>query len=186
MGGKRGQLALVEKTDDSRVTFTVGKGKETVQSYEEFSKRLSGGVIVMEPNQQSGEANYREKWQKELIKAALLPSIVIAIILFGLYTLYSGSGLSLVQDRISMVLFITKAIGIATSVFLLLHEFKVHTRIADKICGFSSGVDCDSVLSSEASKIFGNINLADAGIIYFTSTMIYVLAVIGTGELWIS
>ncbi len=72
--------------------------------------------------------------------------------------------------------------------FLLSHPLypsKVHTRIADKICGFSSGVDCDGVLSSGASRVFGNINLADAGIIYFTSTLIYVLVVIGTGELWL-
>jgi len=119
MRGKRGQLALVEKTEDSKVTFTVGKGKEAVQSHEKFSKRLSGGVIVMEPDQQSGEANYREKRQKELVKAAFLPSIVIAIVLFGLYTIFSGSGLSLVQDRIPMLLFITKAVGITASVFFL-------------------------------------------------------------------
>ncbi len=146
---------------------------------------LSGGVIVMEPDKQSGEANYREKRQKELVKAALLPSVVIAIALFGLCTLYSGSGLSLVQDKIPMLLFITKAIGITASVFLVLHEFKVHTRLADKICGFSSGVDCDSVLSSEASKLFGNINLADIGIIYFSSTLIYLSGVTDINQLWL-
>jgi uncharacterized membrane protein len=70
-----------------------------------------------------------------------------------------------------LLLFITKTIGIAASVFLVLHEFKIHTKISDKICGFSSGVDCDSVLSSDVSRIFGNINLADIGIIYFTSTL---------------
>jgi uncharacterized membrane protein len=84
-----------------------------------------------------------------------------------------------------MLLFITKAVGIAASVFLVLHEFKVHTRLADKICGFSSGVDCDSVLSSEASRIFGNINLADAGIIYFTSTLLYILGVNAFNQLWL-
>jgi len=180
-----GQLALVEKKDDRKVSFSVGKGKEAVQSKEEFSKKLSGGVIVMEPNPDSGEANYREKQQNELVKAALLPSVVIAIILFGLYTLFSGSGLSLLQDRILVLLFITKAVGITASVFLVLHEFKVHTRLADKICGFSSGVDCDSVLSSEASRIFGNINLADVGIIYFTSTLLYILGAAALNQLWL-
>jgi len=180
-----GQLALVEKTDDGKVTFSMGKGNETVQSHQEFSKKLSGGVIVMEPDQRSGEANYREKRQNELLKAALLPFTVISILLFGLYTHFSGSGLSLLQDRIPMLLFVTKALGIAASVFLVLHEFKVHTRIADKICGFSSGVDCDSVLSSEASRIFGNINLADVGIIYFTSTLLYILGAATLTQLWL-
>ena len=180
-----GQLALVEKTGDSKVSFSVGKGKETVQSHEEFSNKLSGGVIVMEPDKQSGEADYREKRQNELVKTALLPSVVIAIILFGLYTLFSGSGLSLLQGRIPMLLYITKAIGITASVFLVLHEFKVNTRLADKICGLSSGVDCDSVLSSEASRIFGNINLADVGIIYFTSTLLYIMGGAALNQLWL-
>jgi ABC-type bacteriocin/lantibiotic exporter with double-glycine peptidase domain len=114
-----GQLALVEKKDDINVTFTVNQGKETIQSQKEFSKKLSGGVIVMEPDKQSGEASYREKRQNELVKAALLPFIVIALVLFGLYTLFSGSGLSLLQSRIPLLLFITKAVGIVASVFLV-------------------------------------------------------------------
>jgi len=72
--------------------------------------------------------------------------------------------------------------------FLLYHPrylSTVHTRLADKICGLSSGVDCDSVLSSEASRIFGNINLADVGIIYFTSTLLYILGVATLNQLWL-
>jgi uncharacterized membrane protein/protein-disulfide isomerase len=181
-----GRLAFVEKIDDSKVTFTESKGKEAVLSREEFSKRLSGGVIVMEPDKlQSGERNYREKRQNELIKAALLPFIIISFVLFGLSKIYSGSSLTLFSDSIPMLLILTKAIGIAASVFLVLHEFKVHTRIADKICGFSSGIDCDSVLASNISKIFGNINLSDVGIVYFTSTLLYILGTTALNQLWL-
>ncbi len=72
--------------------------------------------------------------------------------------------------------------------FLLYHPrylSTVHTRLADKICGLSSGVDCDSVLSSEASRIFGNINLADVGIIYFTSTLLYIMGGAALTQLWL-
>jgi uncharacterized membrane protein len=41
------------------------------------------------------------------------------------------------------------------------------------------------VLSSEASRIFGNINLADVGIIYFTSTLIYILSTNALTQLWL-
>jgi uncharacterized membrane protein len=58
-------------------------------------------------------------------------------------------------------------------------------KLSDKICGFSSGVDCDSVLSSDVSRIFGNINLADIGIIYFTSTLIYLSGVTAINQLWL-
>ena len=150
VGGERGQLALVEKIKHGNVIFTVNQEKKIVQSREEFSEKLSGGVIVMDTNLQSGETGYKEKRQNELIKTALLPFIIISLVLFLLYMFYSGPGLLPVQSIIPLLLLITKAIGIAASVFLILHEFKIHTKISDKICGFSSGVDCDSVLSSEA------------------------------------
>jgi len=107
----------------------------------------------------------------------VVATTIISVVLFWLYTFYSGPGLSLSQSNIPLLPSITKAAGITASVFLVLHEFKVHTWIADKICGFISGVDRDSVLASDISRIFGNINLADNGILYFTSTLIYLPAV---------
>lgn len=199
-----GQLALVKKKQDSEVNFLLNKKERIVfekkpdskvtfllnqerfvKTLEEFSEILSGGVIVIDPAKKSGESGYRQNRQRELVKAAILPFIVIAIVLFGLYTLYSGTGFLIVQERIPILLFITKAIGITGSVFLVLHEFKVHTRIADKICGFSSGVDCVSVLASDISRIFGNINLADVGIVYFTSTFLYILGTAALNQLWL-
>jgi len=44
MGGEREQLALVEKTKNGKVTFTVNQDRKIVQSLEEFSEKLSGGV----------------------------------------------------------------------------------------------------------------------------------------------
>jgi ABC-type bacteriocin/lantibiotic exporter with double-glycine peptidase domain len=139
MGGELVQLALVEKIKDGNVIFTINQGKIITQNKEEFSAKLSGGVIVMEPNQQSGEKNYWKNRQNELIKAVLLPFIVISVVLFLLYMFYSRSGLLSIQSYIPLMLFITKAIGVAASVFLVLHEFKIHTKLSDKICGFSSG-----------------------------------------------
>jgi uncharacterized membrane protein len=184
MGGARGQLAFVEKTGDSRVTFLINKKQRIVKSASEFSENLSGGVIVVDPDKKSGESGYREKKETQFIKASLLPVIIISTLLVGMYIFLSRAG-SFSDSSIYPLLFATKAVGIAASIFLVLHEFKVHTRIVDKICGFSSGVDCDGVLSSDASRIFGNINLSDAGIIYFTSTLFYILAAPAVSQLWL-
>ena len=184
MGRARGQLAFVEKNKDSKVTFFLNQKERIVMSTAEFSENLSGGVIVIDPDKKSGESLYREKRANEIIKASLLPMIVISTLLVGMYTFLSGAG-SFIDSSTHLFLLATKTIGITASVFLVLHEFKVRTRIADKICGFSSGVDCDSVLSSDASRVFGNINLADAGIIYFTTTLIYFHVSTITGELWL-
>ena len=66
MGGAKGQLAFVEKTEDSRVTFLINKKQRIVKSASEFSENLSGGVIVIDPDKKSGESGYREKKKPRL------------------------------------------------------------------------------------------------------------------------
>jgi uncharacterized membrane protein len=185
MGSANGQLAFVEKNKDSKITFFLNKKEMFVKSTTEFSANLSGGIIVLDPDKNSGETGYREKRDTKIIQSSLLPMLIITMILVGAYVLLSETVPSFYSSSNFPFLFVTKTIGITASIFLLLHEFKVHTSLSDKICGFSSGIDCDSVLSSDASRIFGNINLADAGIIYFTSTLIYVLSSGTPDQLWL-
>ena len=79
------------------------------------------------------------------------------------------------KQLIFIEILIIAVLGISASVFLVLHEFKIHTSVGDKLCGFSSKTDCDSVLSTNASRLFGDINWADIGLIYFVGEFIFLL-----------
>jgi ABC-type bacteriocin/lantibiotic exporter with double-glycine peptidase domain len=52
---ERGQLALVEKTKNGKVTFSVNKEKKLYKAGRSSQRSSPGGVIVMEPNQQGQE-----------------------------------------------------------------------------------------------------------------------------------
>jgi len=175
-----GQLVFVEKTENEKVTYVISEGKSITMEFEKFSEKLSGAVVVMKAGKNSGEKEYRQIRQNEILNSSLLQLCILTILVLAILNFISSSGYSFFQPGyIFWGLLTTKLIGLAVSIFLVLHELKVHTSITDKICGFSSKTDCDTVLSSNASKLFGWANWADAGLIYFIGTFIYLLASFG-------
>ena len=172
-----GQLVFVEKTENEKVTYVASEGKSITEEFEKFSEKLSGAVVVMEGGKNSGEQGYIQIRQNEVLNNSLLQLGILTVLVLAILNFISSSGYSFFQSGyIFWGLLITKLIGLVASIFLVLYELKVHTPITDKICGFSSKTDCDTVLSSNASKLFGWVNWADAGLIYFIGTFIYLLA----------
>lgn len=181
-----GQFVFVEGIRNSQVTFYTSEGKAINEDFEKFSEKLSGAVVVMEAGKNSGEKEYRQIRQNEILNKSLLPLSLITLFIFAFFNFISGS-----FNTFSIIvptfwgLLATKILGLTASIFLVLHELKVHTPLADKICGFSSKTDCDTVLSSNASKLFGWINWADAGLIFFSGSLIYLLGASRSNSLWV-
>lgn len=180
-----GQLVFVGGIKNGQVVYFLSGHKKIEEDFEKFSKKLSGAVVVMEASESSGEKEYRQIHQNEILNKALLPLSIITLFAIAIFNFVSGSGAFSSLQFIFWGLLATKILGLTASVFLVLHELKVHTPLADKICGFSSKTDCDTVLSSNASKLFGWVNWADAGLVYFTGTLLYLAAANESSSLWI-
>jgi len=143
-------------------------------------------VIVIDADKKIGEKEYKQIRQEEYLNIMLLPIGIIAILLFAFSNSFiTNQGIDISQELIFWGLLITKIIGLVASVFLILHEFKVHSPLADKICGFSTKTDCDEVLASNASHLFGWVNWADAGLIYFIGTLIFLLGSVSNSSIGI-
>ncbi|MBA4411509.1 MAG: hypothetical protein C0397_19085, partial [Odoribacter sp.] len=178
-----GELVFVEAIRNGEVKYVSQKGKSQIESFEKFSEKLSGAVVLIEPGQKSGETNFRQIRQNKILDHSLLPLGIVTLFLFFLFALFSSSNLGTHTDFIFWGLILTKSIGLTASIFLVLHEFKIHTSIGDKLCGFSSKTDCNLVLASNASRLFGWLNWADAGLVYFTGTFLYLISST-TSSLW--
>lgn len=178
-----GQLVFVEGIKDGKVEYRQQKGKSQIEDFEKFAEKLSGAVVVIEPEQKAGEPNYRQNRQNEILKSSLLPLGIITILLFAVLNIFASTTVGIQSGYVFFGLLFTKLLGITASLFLVLHELKIHTPLGDKLCGFSSKTDCDAVLGSNASRLFGSVNWADAGIIYFTGTIIYLLGSVGIASL---
>jgi uncharacterized membrane protein len=169
-----GQLAFVSKIRNGRATYyeSFNKKKETI--LEEFYKRCSGAVILLNPDERSGEKNYRKKRQDELISKSVLPVTIFTILLFlSLMVINPFTTWAVLFHEMQGLLFLTKTTGIALSVLLILHEFEVSLSLTEKLCHLNKATNCNTVLNDKASKIFGWFGWADTGFIYFTGCLLY-------------
>ena len=180
-----GKFVFVEGIKNNQVTFCASEGKAINEDFEKFSEKLSGAVVVMVASENSGEREYWQIHQNEILNKSLLPLGIISLFVLVIFNMISGTASFSSIGFIFWGLVTTKILGLTASIFLVLHELKVHTTLADKICGFSSKTDCDTVLSSNASKLFGWVNWADAGIIFFSGSLIFLLGASGNNSLWI-
>ena len=180
-----GQLAFVEGINNKQVVYHLSENKKHEETFEDFSKKISGAVVVFEAGKHSGEKSYRQLRQNEVLNSNFLSLLIASLLFTGAWIFSQNKGSFTSQPGyLFWGLITTKALGLAASVFLVLHELKVHIPVADKICGFSSKTDCDAVLSSNASRLFGWINWADAGLIYFTGMLLYLAGATDSTSLW--
>ncbi|MFZ5430212.1 MAG: vitamin K epoxide reductase family protein [Bacteroidota bacterium] len=185
-----GQLVFVESIKKGMVYGSSSENQKYSAPFGQFSEKHSGAVILIENEGKSGEKNYPKNRQTEILDALPLVLLISAFALLAIY-LYSSSHIPFHQgfNLVHGGLFASVLIGFIASVFLVLHELKISTPIADKICSFSSRTDCDAVLNSGASGLFGWVSWADAGIIWFSSLFLYLIGSSGNSlatVVWVS
>lgn len=170
-----GLLVYVEKIVNGNVFFSAFKGENKIETFEKFSSQLSGAVIVIETENNVYEEKYKKKRQNEILYNNLLILIGVSMLLLGLLSFSQSYWEGSKIYQLFWELLIAKIIGICISLFLVMHEYNIHIPFADKLCKFSLKTDCDEVLTSGASSLFGWINWSDIGLIYFIGTFIYLL-----------
>ncbi|HQG37246.1 MAG TPA: vitamin K epoxide reductase family protein [Bacteroidales bacterium] len=171
-----GKLAFVSKTGDDIVTYYESYYSKRVAGYEEFLKKCSGAVILLNPDEKSGEKDYRVKFQSEIIDNVILPVSILTFLLFIILTIINKliAG-GLMYDKTAYFLLLTKTSGIALSTLLIFHEFEIQSALTNKLCHLNKATNCNTVLNDKASKIFGWFGWADAGFIYFTGGLLFLL-----------
>ncbi|MFH0843830.1 MAG: vitamin K epoxide reductase family protein [Bacteroidota bacterium] len=174
-GGSQ-MIAFVTDIQENKVTYYDSYKTKRETGFDEFIKKCSGAVILLNPDENSGEKDYRKKWQNEVISRAVIPLVALASVVFLLLVFpdFSGSGVERFKG-IYEILLLTKVIGIVLSILLVLHEFEIRSRFTDKLCHLNKAINCNTVLNDKASKIFGWFGWADAGIIYFTGCLLFLL-----------
>jgi uncharacterized membrane protein len=179
-----GQLAFVSEIKNNIVTYFESYNLKRKTELSKFIKRCSGAIIVLNPNENSGEREYRKKWQEELIGNAVLPVIVFTFLLFTTLEIsnYIPSGIFSSAVK-SGFLFLTKIAGIVLSMLLVFHEFEIHNSLTDKLCHINQSTNCNTVLNDKSAKFFGWFGWADTGFIYFTGGLLIMLQGFATSYL---
>ena len=168
-----GQIAFVSDVADKKISLYESYRSKIALEKEKFIEKCSGAVILLNPDKNSGEKEFRRKRQDELLGNAVIPVVLLTIFLiagFSVINIFNGN--PVIPDLRTVLLFLTKSLGIALSLMLVLHEFDLHSAFTDKLCHITKATNCNTVLHDRAARIFSWFGWADFGLIYFTGGLI--------------
>ncbi|MBN1186415.1 MAG: thioredoxin domain-containing protein [Bacteroidales bacterium] len=169
-----GQLAFVYSIKNNIVLYSIDKTGKRSEQLEKFALQFSGAVIIINPKRDSREKEFKVKLQNEILDLILIPLVIALILILGAFV--SIIAIKPIFLTTWWILAIIKTIGLIASLLLVLHDFKVYIPLIHKLCSLSSEIDCNSIINSKASKVFGWLNWTDIGLIYFTSTLLFLLS----------
>ena len=147
------------------------------QKIKDFDKLWSGNVMFAEPTEKYGNADHDKLHKKEKLNS----NFGIAAI-----TLFAGAllGVAITAGSVpAVLLIISNCIGLYFSWLIAQKEFGISNSISDKICSMAKHSRCESVLFSKGAKLFNWLTWGDVGIVYFTSSLLYLLISLLTNQL---
>jgi uncharacterized membrane protein len=166
-----GHFVVLQKLEGDFLQYIdpeIGVVKESLQNFE---KKWTGVVLLVQAKKKSGEENYQQKRREEIFQKVSLFTVCVLGMLLALLPL-SIIPLSLLS------IYVLKIIGTVLCYFLLQKQFGSSNATIDVFCKMGSKSDCDSVINSPASTIFGVIHLSEIGFWYFIGGLLSMI--IGT------
>ena len=162
---------IVYKVDAEKVSYLWNNKKITL-SVSQFIQAWSGIILLAETTPHSIEPNYKEHRKKELW--GITQKLIIfsaGILIFGIAYI---SRLLFIDAGISLLLLVN-LIGVYIGCLLVLKQMHIHSQYVDKICSLFSKSDCNNVLESDASKLWGVFGWSEIGLGYFSANVLLLL-----------
>jgi uncharacterized membrane protein len=156
-----GHFVVLEDLENGQIHYSdpeIGIIKESVH---DFEKKWTGVLLLVHANEKSGEENYKEKRRQEVFKevSAYLSLGLLAFLFLLPLVFLSWS---------SLPFYLLKVVGVLFSFALLQKQFGGTNAAINAFCSMGSNGDCDSVINSPASKLFGVVHLSEIGAWYFS------------------
>lgn len=168
-------FVLVTSITNNDVSYITENKKIKTIAKENFLKDWEKIVLKAEADDKSGEKDYLLNRKKEIAKSNKTYSLIAASVLIFISTVYFFLN-SLSGDFIisASALLLIKLFGLSVTILLLIYETDKSNAFVKSICTAGKQTNCNAVLQSKASKIFG-MSWSEAGFFYFASTFLFLL-----------
>ena len=169
-------FAMVIKVGDDKLNWYNPKNKksETIE-YSAFAEIFTGYVQLAEVDDHAGEKNYEQKHKKEQTRHLITNSLALSIPLLTIaIAAISAWRVGLSESVFPIVFTVLTLIGVIVGALLLLYEVDQYNPTLQNVCHAGKKTNCDAILNSNASKIFG-ISWAALGFTYFAGILFSLL-----------
>lgn len=165
---KNGDIGLIIKKESK--LFLETPLKKTKITHAQLEMNWTGAIIAIE----------NSKGKKKILKNSKLIIFISISSLFFIITLYLNNSIKFIEILLISIL------GLVLSIYIIRKVLGIRDELIDKVCKTqSSKIDCNDVMVSNSSKLFGLISLGDLSLIYFSHTIL-ILVLIGYNNLYFS
>jgi uncharacterized membrane protein len=176
-GMKRGEevFTIVKEIGNNAVHFFDPEKHDWItSSYEDFLRKCTGLVLIVQVADNAGEKGYdkkileeRKKRVSRYLMALFFPTLIVVSSIIA----FIEHGSAVLLPFIFSVLTIA---GATCGILLLWYELDKHNPMLKQICSSGKKVNCGAVLESNAAKIWG-ISWTTIGFSYFTGILLLLL-----------
>ncbi|MBX2900900.1 MAG: thioredoxin domain-containing protein [Cyclobacteriaceae bacterium] len=160
-----GRFVVLHKLLDRKIYYTDPTTGTISKSVEDFSKDWSGVLLLLETTEKSGEAGYEQKHKQEVFEQWSLYISFFLLVALWMLPLLS------IEPHL-LAIYGLNGLGAVISYLLLQKQFGLGGSALNSFCKLGSKSDCDSVINSPASKLFGILNLSELGLWYFAGSIL--------------
>jgi protein-disulfide isomerase/uncharacterized membrane protein len=165
-------VVVTEVTNNSVLFYAPTTGNTITQLKTDFIKEWDGIYIIAEPNEQSGENDYKKNKQKAFYKAAL--PLTFAALLTALTVIVFNNNLTFNNITITTAWLLLAIMFTGTIITLLLlwYEADRNNPLLQKVCtGIAKG-NCEAILTGKAAQVFKGLSWSEAGFYYFAGGLL--------------
>ncbi len=170
-----GEFVIVKHLSAEKVLVSGQNRKIEQLPRADFDAAYDGSILIADAENVSGEADYQQNRQKEVIGSLKVPFIAASLLaVFFLYVLQN-------QDRISSLSWtvviwgILKSIGLLISILLLVQSLDANNSFIQRLCTSGKNLNCNAILKSKAAKVTEGLSWSEVGFFYFSSTALILL-----------
>ncbi|MEE1946970.1 vitamin K epoxide reductase family protein [Pedobacter sp. KR3-3] len=169
------KFAVITEVNNDYVVLSDDEKKRKKITIDEFKKRFTGVVQVRDKNEGEVQSYLHEKNKIQDRNNSFYVSLLLIIALTFLFAFNSN-----VLGNFSFPLFfvaVTKCLGFLFAMLLVIQSIDVNNPLINSFCKPGEKVDCNAILSSDASKPFSFVSWSEIGLFYFSGSIMALLFV---------
>lgn len=171
----RWEFVLVVQMDEKNFVVSNHRWNNHSMPVEEFKNRYKGWILAFEKDESSGETDYLSKRRKEIINQFRLPFVISGgFSMLIVYFLLNKNYLTTLTLNVGLLM-LFKALGLITSIFLLIQSVDANNPLINRVCGSDRNKNCNTILSSNAAKVMNGLSWSEVGYFYFAGTLLILL-----------
>ncbi len=171
-----GSFVTITKVENDTIEWRhdiEGIRKESITN---FTHKWQGITLLIEPNEESGELNFKQNRSNEILNRLRLPFFVVGLlVILGVMGFETFQKISFHNNQLYYILLLSKTIGLTFSAMLVWYSFDATNSFLQSVCIFNNKSNCDSILNAPAAKLFGWISWAEIGFFYFSGGFLALL-----------